>query len=350
MKLTLPKTMTAVGCHIYAGGFTLGVRKHFRVLAHMEEWLFGTATVQKNMPEIRIIVGKPFWNAAQFRGIDFLYGNPPCAAWSNAGARLKRMEMVHQDRWRTDERVGCTRALFSAFEKIEPRAFVWESVTQAFTYGRELVDEKAKEAISRGYEVRVVLVNGLDCGVPQARKRMFFVAARCQLDFERPSHRWVTIGECLKGVPKSWGAEVRNAPRQALLDRKELWGTRPGKTDYFRKVWEEQMGDVKENRPAFLDHRPTLTSYGNTLTGGPKCYHPTEPRLMNVAEYKRMCTYPDDYEFVCPNGMQYAEMCKAVMPKTAEWLAGEIARSLRANKPSRRDFAVVDFLKPKGTS
>ena len=41
--------MNAIGAHIYAGGFTLGVQKYFNVLCHLEESDFGIETVQKNL-------------------------------------------------------------------------------------------------------------------------------------------------------------------------------------------------------------------------------------------------------------------------------------------------------------
>jgi len=48
------KKPTALGCQIYAGGFTLGVRRYFRVLAHLELNNYGVSTVARNLPRLPI--------------------------------------------------------------------------------------------------------------------------------------------------------------------------------------------------------------------------------------------------------------------------------------------------------
>src|SRR6185369_10322557 len=82
------KKPTALGAHIYAGGFSLGVRRHFDVLCHFEEWKFGVATVEQNL-KIPVHVGEPStWPINEYTGyVDFVYCNPPCAPWSRAGGK-----------------------------------------------------------------------------------------------------------------------------------------------------------------------------------------------------------------------------------------------------------------------
>src|SRR5688572_17460201 len=100
---------TALGAYVFAGGFTLGVKNHFDVQCVYEATPYGVATARRNQPEIPVHVGFENWELPDARSVDFVYGNPPCAAWSPAGSKL---QPGTRD-WRKDDRVDCTRRHFS---------------------------------------------------------------------------------------------------------------------------------------------------------------------------------------------------------------------------------------------
>ncbi len=81
--------MKAIGSHIFAGGFTIGVKKHFNVLAHFEGDGYGADTFSLNYPEIPVFVGPENWPTGDYKDVDFIYGNPPCAPWSTLGSGNK---------------------------------------------------------------------------------------------------------------------------------------------------------------------------------------------------------------------------------------------------------------------
>ena len=73
--------MKALGTYIFAGGFTLGVRKHFDVQAHfeMKPGLY-KKTVKANFPDLPIYEGEDEWPRKKYKGkIDFVYCNPMCS-------------------------------------------------------------------------------------------------------------------------------------------------------------------------------------------------------------------------------------------------------------------------------
>jgi hypothetical protein len=49
--------MKAIGSYIFAGGFTIGVKKHFDIEAHLEGDGYGADTFSLNYPEIPVFVG-----------------------------------------------------------------------------------------------------------------------------------------------------------------------------------------------------------------------------------------------------------------------------------------------------
>lgn len=78
--------LTALGVHIYAGGFTVGVSKHFEPLGHLEEGKigYGAPSAKLNFPHLPMISGVENWkpfiqDLRSRRGVpDLVYCNPPC--------------------------------------------------------------------------------------------------------------------------------------------------------------------------------------------------------------------------------------------------------------------------------
>ena len=103
------------------------------------------------------------------------FGGPPCQSWSEAGA----CKGIEDDRGK----------LFYEFIKIlndkKPKFFVAENVSG-------MLAEKHKTAVQNfikmfketGYNVNLYLVNAADYGVPQDRKRVFYIGFRDDLDID----------------------------------------------------------------------------------------------------------------------------------------------------------------------
>ena len=84
----MPKKLNAVGSYIFAGGFTLGVSKHFNVLAHLEDGAYGVSSARKNFPKLPIHTDPSTWPLKKLAGTaDLVYGNPLCAAWSDLNGK-----------------------------------------------------------------------------------------------------------------------------------------------------------------------------------------------------------------------------------------------------------------------
>ncbi len=84
---------TAVGIHIYAGGFTVGVKQAgFDVLCHLEIGKYGVASVKANWPALPVHIGEENWPLKDLakKEVDLLYSNPPCAIFSVAGTLPSR--------------------------------------------------------------------------------------------------------------------------------------------------------------------------------------------------------------------------------------------------------------------
>lgn len=339
----MSKKPTAVGVDIFAGGFTLGVRKHFDVLCHLEESDYGVATVKRNMPDLPVYYPVANWPLDQLRmnPPDLIYGNPPCAAWSQMGG------VVFGKDWRDDKRVDCTRRLFELLNVVRPKFWVWESVPRAFTAGRELVDDLTRQAKERGYAVTYLFHDAKYLGGLQKRPRFFMVCHKtkfkptCSFDLCEPA------GEALRKLNDIGPQDMVLRPHlEAMIPRLPQGGQ-------LRDLWEKENPSPKLNdkrqvhgRPGFVYYRLRAGEPANTVIG--VGIHPTEDRCLTTKEMAYLTGFPADYEFI-GSGPEN-QIGRGVCPPVGAWLAGEIAKSLKANEPAIVGTVMVDYRKPPGSS
>jgi len=339
--------MKAIGVYIFAGGFTLGVKRAgFDVLAQLEDGPYGGATTNRNHPGMPVHASPATWPLDELRAagpIDFVFGNPPCAPFSNAGISHKKVGMMN-DHWKRDPRTSCITKMFGVLERVEPTVWAWESVQPALRRGREMVDELTAVARAHGYAATYVLLNAVDIGVPQIRRRFFCVFHRVAIDWEynrvpkrtvRDAWAPLLIDGVVDGSPTP--PKPTNNPEHLEL----LKTIPPGGS--LRKAWERahppetrvlnNHGTVK-GRPRFLDVRLDYDEPSPTLTGGATKFHPTEDRYITLLEQQLLCGYPPEYVFEGPNlSNKYAQTAQAVMPPVGEWLARNVRRAIERGAP-----------------
>ena len=112
--------------------------------------------------------------------IDGIIGGPPCQSWSEAGS----LRGINDDRGK----------LFYDYIRIlknkQPKFFLAENVSGMLANRHsEAVQNIIDQFASCGYNVTLNLVNASDYGVPQDRKRVFYIGFRqdLKIDFEFPS-------------------------------------------------------------------------------------------------------------------------------------------------------------------
>lgn len=337
---------TAVGIHVFAGGFSLGVRQAgFDVLCHLEAGRYGVDCARLNWPELPIHVGENSWplDGLAGRGVDLIYCNPPCAPWSTAGICTTR----GKDGWKSDPRVECWLQCFRALKIVRPKVFAVESVTQVFGKGREFIDARTEEALSLGYSVTYLLIDAKWCGLPQCRKRFFFVAHSPDakfwpsFDFSDPP----TVGEVLSRVEDP-GPYAPSQPARARL----VHEMRPGEKmrDTFHRLHpaaEPDESGIYRGRPGFLVSRLNPDRQMGAFVGSGS-YHPSEDRRLGANEMKAMCGYPQGFQLCGPISGYGSLLARAVLPPVGRWLARETLRSLRAREQGRPPVVKIDLRQP----
>ena len=343
----------AIGAHIYAGGFTVGVKKHFNVLAHLEHAAYGEEVIRLNYPDLPVYAGgpeawKPFLDSLP-RGKDrprFIFANPPCAIWSGASAG-------RVTEWHEDPRLAFHHDIFDLLGSVEPDVMAIESVPPIFTKGRAHVDDLITKAKTLGYSTTVVKHNAMWMGVAQKRGRIFLAFHRVDIDWALPNfEKAVTVRQALRGVPnrtKGYDTTIRSEKLLHLLEH-----TPPG--GRVRAVFDSlglgvETGERGQiiGRPSFLETRFPLDKVGPIVLAG-KSIHPTEPRYMNQEELAAICSFPPNYKWPARSyGDISGFMSRGVMPRVGEWLAENVARAIDAGKRSNEQTATVyDVTGPPG--
>ena len=229
-------------------------------------------------------------------GVDILDGSPPCSTFSMAGSREKA--------WGKDKhfREGQAKQVLSDLffdyldlvGRLKPKVAIAENV-KGMIVGNAKGYTKMIMARFRelGYRPQLFLINGADCGVPQRRERVFFCAVRNDIDVPSlqlaPIHRWISAGEATADLQDLTKEELENV-EPAPNDLKWWHLTSPGE-DYCDAV------QRKEKKERLWAHKKLKSSDpSRSLTAQDTFTHWTTCRKLTFREWKRLGSFPDDYQ------------------------------------------------------
>lgn len=351
------KKYNAVGANIFAGGFSVGVAKHFNVLAHLEHDDYGVEVTQANFKGLPVFEGVDAWPEKANKPVHFLYSNPPCAIWSLAGNRQGRID------WRADPRLQRVRDIFALVERYRPQVWCWESVCQAFERGRAFVEELATEAGKMGYAASYVLVDAQYLRAPMTRKRFFLVLHRVALDWEKHRPDFDAPPLLPRDVLKGVKPDLYDNPRVHQFANTEigrqmqrvLKATPPG--GRLAGTFEElaakgKLKAIKTDRgttlgkPSFLAYRLDPDKVCGVLFGD-KTFHHVEPRHLALNELGALHGFPKGYDWV--SNRHRLDVQRGVLPPVGEWLARVVADGIARGAKAKVGRTLVDFRRAPGT-
>ena len=229
--------------------------------------------------------------------LDILDGSPPCSTFSMAGSR--------EDAWGKEKhfREGQAKQVLSDLffdyldlvERLKPKVVIAENV-KGMLIGNAKGYTKAimKRLKEIGYKPQLFLLNAADCGVPQRRERVFFVALRNDIGAPplklNPTHKWVSAGEATSDLQALTNDEM--ADTRPDITQKRFWkGTTKGNS--FSDECNRQRGRASFfNHVRLSDLLPSccLSAQSHTIT------HWRECRRLTYREWKRLGSFPDDYQ------------------------------------------------------
>ncbi|WP_035288060.1 DNA cytosine methyltransferase [Clostridium sp. KNHs214] len=315
-------------------------------------------TFAKNFPDANVINGditEIDVEKTGFSDIDIIVGGPPCQGFSG----LNRWDKNAQD----DPRNKLFFEFIRFVDYIKPKALLIENVRQILTAKNGFAKNKITELLTEsGYNVCHAVLDASDFGVPQNRKRAFFVGIRKDIgEFNFDSiynykKEKVTVWDALSdiseieeiatednsgynytlGKPKSkYQEQMRSGnilnshfiyyPVESVL--KKIRHVPEGGN--WKCVPEELFKSKRNNRHSNYLKRLDSKSQSVTIDTGHNVYfHPKFDRVPTVRECARIQSFSDDFEFIGGKMQQFRQVGNAVPPLLANALAKAILEVL----------------------
>ena len=133
-----------------------------------------------------------------FPECDGIIGGPPCQSWSEAGS-LRGID---------DPRGQLFFEYIRLIKDKQPKFFLAENVSGMLASRHNKAVQNIVEMFEKaGYKVYIDMLNAADFGVPQDRKRVFYVGIRkdleCKFEFPKPLHSKVTLKQAIGDLQDS---------------------------------------------------------------------------------------------------------------------------------------------------
>lgn len=280
--------------------------------------------------------------------LDVLVGGPPCQGFSLAGPRNV-----------DDKRNSLYTAMVKLAERVKPKIVVLENVLGML----RLYDGRGAQRIiddftDLGYKIKAQVLYAPDFGIPQIRKRVFFVGIlNSEEYFEYPmpiysKEEYVTCEEAISDLPALegiLGEEIQEYKVPAFSEYQKLMRKNSTKIynhigtihsektiklismvpegKNYKSLPEEYSSQFKYNEALTRYHskKPSLT----INTGHRSHFHYKYNRIPTVRESARLQSFPDDFIFYGNKSQQYKQVGNAVPPMLGYYIALKLKNYLK---------------------
>jgi DNA (cytosine-5)-methyltransferase 1 len=255
--------------------------------------------------------------------LDILDGSPPCSSFSMAGHREK--DWGKKKKFHEGQKAQVLDDLFFHYiqlaNKLKPKVVMAENVKGLISgNAKGYVKEIIAAFKNAGYEVQLFLLNAASMGVPQARERVFFIARRMDLNFDKLSLNFnekpITVAEAIQGLENDESDYKLSPGRMGY----KLWHLvregQPLSKGHDKNSWLTQM-KINSQKPSH-----TLTGTNN---GGRIHFRHDKPEALPYTWWIRLCSFPEDYKFKSPQLAKY-QMGMSVPPLMIHKIVNEIIR------------------------
>jgi DNA-cytosine methyltransferase len=364
------------------GGLGEGFRQAgFFIAAAVDNDEYAYQTLVKNAKPKGTLVIKANVRRLKMSGkIDVVVGGPPCQGFSNVGIpKIRHLRLTKEKKKRVrDPRRTLYKDFIQIVKDLEPQFFVMENVPTILSFrGGKVKEAIIEEFKAIKYDATPITLNAADYGVPQFRKRAFFVGNRMgiknpvpeetNMDWEgdpqlklgettHPLPDYVDVWDAISDLPSleaGGGLDELPYPPVTKLTPYQTWARAGSHALYnhiarnhsardrniFRILKEgERMADLPEKlRPYRWDifkdkikkqrwYRPSSTILSHMQKDGLMYVHPdsSQARTFTPREAARLQSFPDWYRFCGPMTQQFKQIGNAVPPILAKHIAEAI--------------------------
>lgn len=379
---------TAIDLFCGAGGLSEGFRQAgFRILAgndfdpHAGQTFEATHREAKFFPgPIENISAEDFLKAAKLKEgeLDCLIGGPPCQAFS----------VYNHQRGLHDRRSNLFQEYLRIVEGLMPKWVVMENVTGITSTGKGMVVRKILSGLAKlGYMIDVQTLHAERYGVPQERRRIFFLGNRIGLPicWPEPTHGerllpFVTVREAIGDLPFLENGEDPGPKKYRTKAKSNYQAMLRGSEKLVHNHSAPQLAPINLERMKYIpqggswrdipiellpsgmkrarrcDHTKRygrLHPNGLSSTVLTKCdlhwgafIHPDQDRVLTVREAARLQSFPDWFRFLGPRTEQYIQVGNAVPPVLGRRVAEAILPAANTSRTERigKSMEAFDFV------
>ena len=314
-------------------------------------------------------------NIGKTSDIDVIIGGPPCQSFSSHGKARDPFSM------KKDPRNYLYENYLNILNYFKPKFFVFENVSGILSTkikGKSIIKD-IFDGMKKNYNIvenkDMILLNAVDFGVPQDRKRIIIIGTRKDLSINPKSIydelknitkklKKTTVRDAISDLPKlkpSEGMQTVNfnptnkssylklirqnnynllhghiARNHNELDRKRYRLMAKNKWD---------LSDLYQNEPSLIHIKkrlfnnsycvqnydaPSKTIIAHLYKDGNQFIHPdyTQERSITPREAARLQSFPDDFVFPCSITQQYKQIGNAVPPLMSKYIAMVLKKDL----------------------
>jgi len=376
-----------------AGGFAEGFyQENFNALSHIEFDKYACDTLKHRMKyynyskediETSVLhkditdddVIEKMDKSVKDNNVDVIIGGPPCQSFSSQGKARDPHGM------QCDPRNYLYESYMRILNHYKPKFFVFENVSGILSTkinGKLIIDDIFKD-MKKNYQIledkEEILLNAVDFGVPQERKRVIIIGVRKNLNIKvkdiyndlkeiAKNQKTVTVKDAISDLPKILAGdgeeEISHKPKQLSEYVKLLRSKQDTKIYHHRarnhndldqeryKVMSKNkwtFGELLEKKPS-LAHpkkrvfnnsyvvqyfdKPSKTIIAHLYKDGNQFIHPdyTQQRTFTAREAARIQSFPDNFIFPCSRTQQYKQIGNAVPPLLAKHIASVLKKYL----------------------
>ena len=338
------KKINVIDLFCGCGGFSKGfLMAGFNIVLGIDVWEDAIRTYNHNFPGVKTMTTdiskvrvKDILKKIDMEKeeIDVIIGGPPCQGFSLSGKRLI-----------DDSRNKLYKSFVEMVAHIKPKVFVMENVPGMMRlFGGKVKDAVIRDFSDIGYHVNMELLTADEFGVPQHRKRIFFVGINMEtmkntryFEFPIPTH----------GVGKKPFITCKDAISDLdfISDEKPL----PQHAEYKFPAQNDYQAFMRENSNILLNHSVTvhkektkqiiaMVPDGGNYKNLPKelwstrkvnighnhHFHYYANRVPTVRESARIQSFQDNFEFLGIKTSQLKQVGNAVPPLLVKAIAEKV--------------------------